>query len=260
MHHVTPTIAARYTTLSAAAFMAVMGAAVHPARAAHSAEASCLNSRFADGHMVLHFDAPKAADHIVVATSNAPAHTLVRISDGTHSVALIPSSGQDARTEASLRAPLQGSDFTVTIDSAALSDDAVCITGVQLAAGHIQLAPSVESQPSAADDESADFVGTWHSSVSNTQASTLHIAADGSWQLETSQGVQQGSWQYRGGQLLMRLGAGNSFVPMHLLTQRVPQNAADNSLEAVHAKHTVLMLSAALIPELGGTFSDIAAD
>lgn len=257
MHKYTFHAAARIHTVFAAV-IAVVGLGASDAHAAASDVPTCINSHFADGHVVLHFDAPQHADHITLTTFNAPAKTIVRVSDGQHSVAIAASNSTTDYSDTFLRAPLQGTDFVVSVDNVSVSDEAVCITQVRLSQGLNQLEPS--AQQSAADvdaEQAAELVGSWSSTVSNIAQTTLHIAADGSWQLQTSQGVRQGSWQWSDGQLQMRLGTSGAFVPMHIITQVVAHSPSD-AMDAAAAKHTVLMLSDALIPELGGTFSNAA--
>lgn len=259
MHKYTFTAAAR-TSTRLAAILALTGLSAwsQPARASEGASAACINSLYADGHMVVHFDAPQLADHIALTTLHAPAGTVMRVSDGAHSALMTADQTAEDHSDITLRSPLRGTDFTISIDNASTSDDAVCITAVHFAQGELALAPHTDAAIGALDADAATLVGNWTSSVTNMTAGTLRIAADGSWQLRTSQSVREGSWQYSDGQLQMRLGTAGAFASMHLVTQVVAARQ-DDGMGASESGHTVLMLSGALIAELGGTYTNAQA-
>lgn len=218
---------------------------------------SCLNNYFADGHMVLHFDTEQQADHIVLETLNAPSGTVVRISDGTRSIDMVLGEADENRTDVLLRNPLSGTDFTLSTASAAMGDEAVCITAVTLTLGQAHVVADAKSPSLLLDSAPVPtLVGTWHTTVCSSVQRSLAFLADGTWHLQTTDIERQGSWQMRDGQLQMRLGQAGVFVDMHMLAQNVGHDAATSDDGVAH--HTVLMLRGALAAELDATFTDAA--
>lgn len=225
------------------------------AQAADVASQSCLNSRFADGHIVLHFDSAQSPDGVAIRARNAPAGTVVRISDGAHSVALKLDASAVEGADAHLRAPMYGTDFVISVDSAQMGDDAVCLTDVALSRGERRLAPQMPAVDAGAD--SAMVVGTWTTTVCNPTHATLRMLADGTWQLRTQAGVRVGSWQYSDGQLQMRQGLTGSYTNMHVISQVVPEDGSESG-HAAAASHTILMFNAAMVPGLSGAYTNAA--
>jgi hypothetical protein len=245
-------------SLSLATFVLSFNLAAASAVAAATPQpASCQNTG-PNGAIVLHFDRAQQADQIALDVAYAPTGTVLRVSDGTHSVRLPVDSHTDGRSEAMLRSPLAGTTFTVSVDAQNLADDAVCVSAVALFDGGRRLEPQAAAGATALDGI-APLVGVWHGAAPGGPLSTLTFAADGTWQWQAESGAtsqqRAGTYRYVDGRLEMRLGHAGAYVDMHLLRQDVPSSPAE---EAQAAGYAVVMLGSGLDAQIAGTYRDPA--